>query len=370
MEVKTYNAVFDPKKHTGVFAIGLVNDPAMESNFVALAKEKVEFKTINEEKRILLGLLMQPDKVVPRYSPTRGNYNIVFSKETIRDLAYAYMQNGFQNNASLEHEEPIKGVTLSETWLVEDPQKDKSAIYGMEYPVGSWLGVLKVNDDDIWDNYVKTGQVLGFSIEGSMDFSEQENLNQVNMNSIVEAIKEGFKAISLNTDSDTEIQEEVKMGNVVSGDTTISFDGDTLEEGTAVYILSDTDDRVAVPEGAYELEDGRTLNVDDSSTVTSVEDAPTGEDGDVEQPSESEMMSQEDLTAIAEVVKEQMQELKTSLAAEFEEKLSGLKKENAELVEKVEVLSAQPASKAVGTVPTQKHRRDMNFLEYLKSKSN
>ncbi len=234
MEVKTYNAVFDPKKHTGVFAIGLVNDPAMEGDFVALAKEKVEFKSIDDEKRILLGLLMQPDKEILRVHPTRGKYNIVFSKETIRELAYNFMKNGFQNNASLEHEEPIKGVTLSETWIVEDPKQDKSAIYGFDYPVGSWLGVLKVHDDEIWENYVKTGQVLGFSIEGSMDFTEQENLNQVNMNAIVEAIKDGFKALSLSADAEAEVKEEVKMGRVVSGNTTISFDGDEVAEGTVV----------------------------------------------------------------------------------------------------------------------------------------
>ena len=51
-------------------------------------------------------------------------------------------------------------------FLVEDEEKDKSRLYGLDVPVGTWMGAVKVNNDEIWDEYVKTGKVKGFSIEG------------------------------------------------------------------------------------------------------------------------------------------------------------------------------------------------------------
>jgi len=39
-------------------------------------------------------------------------------------------------------------------------------LYGLDVPVGTWMGSVKVDNDDIWNDYVKTGKVKGFSIEG------------------------------------------------------------------------------------------------------------------------------------------------------------------------------------------------------------
>jgi hypothetical protein len=77
-----------------------------------------------------------------------------------------YLLNGKQNNATIEHELKLQGVCMVETWIKEDMEKDKSAIYGMNDPIGTWMGCLKVTNDDVWENDVKTGKVKGFSIEG------------------------------------------------------------------------------------------------------------------------------------------------------------------------------------------------------------
>jgi len=68
----------------------------------------------------------------------------------------------------------LDGLTLVESWIVEDKEKDKSAIYGLNVPVGTWMGSVKVNNDEIWNDYVKTGQVKGFSIEGFFAEKERE----------------------------------------------------------------------------------------------------------------------------------------------------------------------------------------------------
>ena len=77
-----------------------------------------------------------------------------------------YLQNGNQSESTLEHEQKLNGLTLVESWIVEDKDKDKSALYELNVPVGTWMGTVKVDNDQIWNDYVKTGKVKGFSIEG------------------------------------------------------------------------------------------------------------------------------------------------------------------------------------------------------------
>jgi hypothetical protein len=73
---------------------------------------------------------------------------------------------GKQNNSTLEHQYQINGLSLVESWIVEDKVHDKSVKYGMDLPLGTWVGAVKVNNDEIWNEFVKTGKVKGFSIEG------------------------------------------------------------------------------------------------------------------------------------------------------------------------------------------------------------
>jgi hypothetical protein len=77
-----------------------------------------------------------------------------------------YLQNGNQSQSTLEHDKQLKGLTLVESWIVEDKEKDKTALYGLDVPVGTWMGSVKVDNDEIWNDYVKSGKVKGFSIEG------------------------------------------------------------------------------------------------------------------------------------------------------------------------------------------------------------
>ena len=77
-----------------------------------------------------------------------------------------YLMQGNQNNSTLEHQYKIQGLSLVESWLVEDKVHDKSVKYGMDLPLGTWVGSVKVNNDKIWNEFVKTGKVKGFSIEG------------------------------------------------------------------------------------------------------------------------------------------------------------------------------------------------------------
>lgn len=163
----------------GIDAISIVEYPAIEENFVALNKQK-EYKLaeVDADKRLLTGALLVPNKMIYR-KDGEDEYYIHFSKETVRKASEMFLMNGNQNNSTFEHMHELSGLSLVESWIVEDEVKDKSAMYDMNLPLGSWVGTVKVNNEEVWQEYVKTGMVKGFSIEGYfVERSKKEELSK------------------------------------------------------------------------------------------------------------------------------------------------------------------------------------------------
>jgi len=155
----------DDQMAEGISAISIVESPAIESNFIALKNHAVQFATVDTDKRILMGPALIPNKPIYRNQDGEEFY-VYFSKATIEKASQLYLKNGNQSKATLEHEISINGLTLVESWLKIDENHDKSAAYGLNDPVGTWYVAMKVDNAEIWDEYVKTGKVKGFSIEG------------------------------------------------------------------------------------------------------------------------------------------------------------------------------------------------------------
>lgn len=151
---------------SGINAISLVEYPAIEEEFIALNSDrKIEFATQSEEKRLLMGAALVPNK--PIYRKEGGEeFYVYFTKETIRRASEMFFQNGNQNNSTLEHEVDLKGLSVVESWIIEDEEYDKSRKYGLNLPIGTWMVSMKVNNPEVWEGYVKNGKVKGFSIEG------------------------------------------------------------------------------------------------------------------------------------------------------------------------------------------------------------
>jgi len=152
---------------SGIDAISIVENPAIEENWVALNEQKeYHFAEVDKEKKIIMGAMLVPDKPIYRRDEKEGEYYIYFSQDTIRKCMEMFFQNGNQSNATFEHQEEIKGLTMVESWIVEDLEKDKSNLYNLNVPVGTWMGTIKVENQVIWDEFIKTKKVKGFSIEG------------------------------------------------------------------------------------------------------------------------------------------------------------------------------------------------------------
>ena len=148
----------------GVDAISLVEHGAIDSDWIAMKSQEFTFKTQDQEKRIVMGAALIPDK--PIYRKTgEEEYYVYFSKKTVRRAMELYFKNGNQSNATIEHEHKANGLHVVESWIVEGEQ-DKSRMYGLDVPIGSWMVSMKVENDAIWETFVKNGTVKGFSIEG------------------------------------------------------------------------------------------------------------------------------------------------------------------------------------------------------------
>ena len=177
----------EQNEFSGVEAISVVENPAIEEDFIALADQEVKLAEVDKEKRILMGALLVPNKPIYRRNKEE-EYYVYFSKDTIRKTAEMFLMKGNQNNSTLEHQLPLNGLSLVESWIVEDEVKDKSRLYDMNVPVGTWMGAVKVNNEEVWNDYVKTGKVKGFSIEGY--FADKMPRPQESINEELSAIEE------------------------------------------------------------------------------------------------------------------------------------------------------------------------------------
>jgi hypothetical protein len=156
-----------------ITAISLVEKPAIEEDFMYFSKAEVQFAQLNNEKRMLVGPILIPDKQILRVDEVDGvPYHVFFSKPTVAKLAQNYLKSKLIDSATLEHDKKIKGVHLVESWIKEG-KLDKSNSYGMNMPEGTWMGKFYIDEskegNTIWNDYVKTGRVKGFSVEALME---------------------------------------------------------------------------------------------------------------------------------------------------------------------------------------------------------
>jgi hypothetical protein len=177
----------------GIEAVSVVEYPAIEENFIALAKHKVELKEIDQEKRILMGAALVPNKKIYRKNEkTKREWEIYFSEDTVRKASHLFQMKSNQNKATLEHATDLDDMSVVETWIIDDPKMDKANLYGFDLPKGTWMILMKVNNDDVWKK-VKAGEVKGFSIEGYFADKYEMALMQNENNEIINQLKELLK---------------------------------------------------------------------------------------------------------------------------------------------------------------------------------
>ena len=157
----------------GVFANSLVSAPAIERDFVYFNQEYT-FAAVNEDKMLIAGPMLIPNKKIMRLKDDGTKYFVYFKPETIEKIARKFMKNKLTDQMTLEHGNKTSGIHMVESWIVENPAKDKSNIYNFTLPRGSWFAVYSVEDNPkVWDR-VKAGEFNGFSIEGLFEHMKSD----------------------------------------------------------------------------------------------------------------------------------------------------------------------------------------------------
>lgn len=350
MKVETYEILFNPDT-TGVYRISLVKNPAIESQFIALSKDQelIQLKIVNEEKRILMGAVLVPDKIIPRNQGGR-QFNIVFPAETIRLTCHNFSRQGYNNNANIEHnpELVLTGVTFVENWIKEDAVHDKSVAYGLDEPVGTWITMMKIDNNELWEDYIKTGKVAGFSVESFFELSKLQ-LTNINTNDMIDyenllkAVKDGF------ADLGKKITGNLSLAKVTTedGSVDIHFEGEALAKDTQVWMEGPEKEKLEVPDGEYKLADGVVLVVA-GSLVIEKKDAASDEEAaklaaeaaaaPVPGATIGAVKSEEQITkvfyALSKAMGEQIVKTADDLRKEFDGKLLAKDQEILELTKK------------------------------------
>jgi hypothetical protein len=157
------------------------------------SEEEMTFSVFNAEQRLIVGPAMIPDKMIIRRNEITGDiYYVYFTSDTIKKLQQKFMQEKLLDKTNIEHGRKfLNNVDVVESWIIEDEQKDKQQVFGMNYPKGTWMISMKVNDDTTWSK-VKDGKLKGFSVQGY--FLERAKFSSIN-NDLLEEIKQILKEV-------------------------------------------------------------------------------------------------------------------------------------------------------------------------------
>lgn len=341
-KIKYYSVTMDDSM---VFCISLVDEPAIESDFVCLKKqESMQVCLQQDEKHMVIGAVLVPD--MPIYRNQGGEeFYIQFSAETIEKLAHDFVAENRSGDFSWQHEDSVKGVHCVESWVVIDPERDKSLAYGLHPKRGTWMLAAKIDDEDLW-NKVKSGEAKGFSVEAFV------NLDELNL-----------KKIDKVMDKDKEVKMEAVEITSDFWDKLRSIIADALGKPQESSEVEDTVGKVADEiEVAGGPKDSETKVVEEAKKKkkTSCEDVAPDVDDKVK-----EVVDKVDADAdSAQEAKDKLQAVIDGLNEEIKKKdaeIANLKKENAKL-------SKQPSAKPVKT-EMEKKQSPREIIEALRNGS-
>lgn len=347
-ELRIYDYVFDPEQMSGIKLIALVENPATEILAVQLSKEipTYEFKLASEEERILVSPILIPDQLIYRSNINGEPAYVKASKETIAKLQEHFVSMGYQKNANIEHQgDMIDGIVFTEQWIVRNSEQDTINAYGFEnVPVGSWCVKAKLSQE-LWTEYVKTGKIKAFSVEGMLGIKLSNNneikLKKMDKQTIEQIVLSAIKSVALASDL---IDYKDADGK--------SYFASSLEVGS---IVTDADGGV-MANAEFVIED-KMYKTDDMGAIASVEDVMKEEEVtpevevEIEQVDEvpvvEDVVVEDDVQALKDKISEQ-----EAMIAELETKLIDAEAKLVEAeAEKVEMSNQTPASTGIKDVP-------------------
>ena len=289
--IPVYNATISDEE-TGMFKISLVDDPAVQSNFLAFDKTRkpLLYAIANEEKRIVRGVVMRADFPIYRYDKKMGEYYIIYKADSIRQMAEKYLLESRQNDVNLMHnaDSDVDGVQMVQ-YFIKDTDAGVSPTGFEEIADGSLFAEFHIVNDEVWDA-VKDGSYKGFSLEGVFDLVPEQDEKKVE--SIVDSLEGKFNKLFKNFNMSKFKRFKAALAkvlaefaNVTTDKGILSWDGeDDLKAGDSVYVEDSEGNRTPAEDGDYKTNDGKVIKVEDGK-VAEIADA------EVEPEAEEELAS-------------------------------------------------------------------------------
>lgn len=161
--------------------MSLVKKPAIQIDWVAFSengeikKEKViEFKVQDESKRMLTGVFMSADMPIYRVDEETGQeYFVKFNAENIEKAAKKFASKKLGANVDTEHNMNKNGCYIMDSWYIRDSENNPLRTYGFKVKEGDWVGTVHVPDEEFWNEYIRTGELKGFSIMDLFKFGQK-----------------------------------------------------------------------------------------------------------------------------------------------------------------------------------------------------
>ena len=275
---------------TGIYAISLVDYPAVESDFLAFDKDKVfvKYAVQDEEKRMVYGVLMRADYPIYRNSREWGEYYIMYKPETIRAMAEKLMADNRQNMVNLMHEQIFPGGVNCVQLFIKDTAKGINPAGFEDIEDGSLFGEFHVENPEVWA-LIKDGTFKGFSIEGMWEVEKMSK--QKKEHNTMTKIKEALKKLL------------AQFGSIETNNGILDYEGEELEVGMEVTIEGNP-----APDGEYETEDkvivvaeGKVEEIRDKEQP--VEEAPA-EEAPAEEVEAEEEIPAEQADEVEEIIDE------------------------------------------------------------------
>lgn len=169
-----------------------VEKPATAELFMAF-KEDVnyfEFKTIDEEKRIVMGPIMVANLPIYRKDPkTHEEFLVVFYPEDIDALTQKHFKQKLNDQTNPDHKRDLAfdGVFMYQAWIINKELGINVPKGFNDLPDGSLFGIFKVDNDAVWED-VKSGKYKGFSIEGKFNREPMLNLTDDEIKDLTDAL--------------------------------------------------------------------------------------------------------------------------------------------------------------------------------------
>lgn len=174
--------------------VALVDHPAIEMNWMAFDKQ-YKFSTDNERK-LVMGALMVADMPIYRNGKIpgtneSGDYYVMFDKKTVYDIAEKFFRNGYGSNFNIMHDsnKRTQGVYMIESLIVDSSRGMTAPEAFKGISEGSWIATVKIDDEEIWNDFVKTGKLKGFSVEGIFGAEYVLSEDEAILNTIAEMLK-------------------------------------------------------------------------------------------------------------------------------------------------------------------------------------